>query len=91
MKTLERLAEALRQANAPESMIADALLGRYDDFKSESDTPIVDLVFHCQNYGLKDIARRAMKGEFDSTKEESNEWFEREGKDLLNGDNNAQS
>jgi hypothetical protein len=32
---------------------------------------------------LVDIANRAMDGEFDATKEESDAWYEREGKDLV--------
>ena len=85
MKTKEKLAKALTEANAPQEMIAAAISGRYDDFESHSATPIVDLVHDCHHAGLTDIADRAMNGDFDATKEESEAWFEREGKGLLNG------
>lgn len=85
MKTKEKLASALTVANAPLAMIEDALKGKYDDFESDSPTPIVDLVKDCKMFGLEDMAKRAMNGEFDGTKEESQAWFEREGKDLIVG------
>jgi hypothetical protein len=62
VKTTDRLAEALRQC------------GCYDDFKSESPTPIADLVRDCRANGLPDIAERAIAGEFDATREESQAW-----------------
>jgi hypothetical protein len=33
--------------------------------------------------GLNDLAARAMAGDFDATAEESEAWFQREGKDLF--------
>lgn len=86
MKTTERLAEALRQAKAPASMIEDALSGRYDDYQSDFPTPIIDLVKACHQYGLKDIAERARHGEFDGSREEGEAWFKNEGADLLKRD-----
>jgi hypothetical protein len=72
--TTERLACALEAAGAPQDMIARARGGFYDDFKSDLATPIVQLVQDAHAIGLKDIAQRAMKGEFDATKEESDAW-----------------
>lgn len=72
--TTKRLADALRAANAPESMIRGAERGDYDDFKSHSAENIVNLVHQCLAAGLDDIARRAMDGEFDSTDQEAEEW-----------------
>lgn len=83
MKTKEKLAGILNEAGAPIGMVVAASDGEYDDFESKSPTPINDLVRDCRKYGLNDIATRAMNGEFDATKEESQEWMEREGKDLF--------
>ena len=68
--TTEKLAQALEEAKAPQVMIDAARRGRYDDFKSESATPIVDLVHDLKNVGLQDLAKRAMCGEFDSRRQE---------------------
>lgn len=76
MKTKDRLAQALREANAPEEMISRAEAGQYDDFEAvDTATPIVDLVHACRAFGLNDLAERAMNGEFDATKEEAEEWM----------------
>ncbi len=83
MSTKERLAAELEKANAPKEMIHAARAGSYDDFESNSATPIVDLVHDCQQFGLHEFAQRAMNGEFDATKEEAEAWYEREGKDLI--------
>ena len=72
--TTDRLAEALSLAGAPKDMIERALAGYFDDFLSPLPAPIVQLVTEARKYGLVDIARRAMAGEFDSTKEESDAW-----------------
>ena len=86
MKTKDRLAKELTAAKAPNAMIQAALKGRYDDYESESPTPIGDLVRDCRNAGLHDISAKAMNGEFDGTKEESEAWFRREGAKLLRKD-----
>jgi hypothetical protein len=72
--TTERLAKALESANAPKAMITAARAGCYDDFKSESATPIMDLVRDLRQAGLTHLAQRAMDGEFDATQEESEAW-----------------
>lgn len=83
MSTKERLATELEIANAPGWMIKNARNGQYDDFESSSPTPISQLVSDCRQAGLTELARRAMDGEYDSTKEESKAWYEREGKELF--------
>lgn len=83
LPTTERLARALEKAGAPREMIDAARRERYDDFKSPSPTPIMDLVRTARMLGLREIARRAMDGEFDATREESEEWFRTEGRHLL--------
>lgn len=72
--TTERLAQALEAANAPKAMVTAARAGCYDDFQSESPTPIMDLVRDAKAAGLHGIARRAMDGDFDATREESEAW-----------------
>lgn len=83
MKTTERLAAALKEANAPEAMVENAYSGKYDDYESDSATPINDLINDCRMFGLEGIRKRAIDGEFDGTREESEAWMEREGKYLL--------
>lgn len=83
MSTKEKLATALEKAEAPEWMVKNARNGQYDDFESSIATPIAQLVEDAIRAGLEDIALEAMKGEFDSTKEEADAWYTREGKDLL--------
>jgi len=60
-----------------------ARAGHYDDFKSDIAMPIVQLVMDLEAAGKHDLANRARNGEFDSTKEESEEWYAREGHKLL--------
>lgn len=74
MVTSERLAAALEAANAPKAMVTAARAGCYDDFKSESPTPIMDLVRDLRQCGLTHLADRAIAGEFDATREESEAW-----------------
>lgn len=83
MKTKEKLAKDLKEANAPKWMVNNAESGYYDDFESDIAMPIVQLVNDCHNNGLEDIETKAKNGDYDSTKEESEAWFNREGKDLL--------
>jgi len=83
MKTKERLTQALAESSAPEWMIKNAINGQYDDFESQHPTPISLLVADCRANGLDAIAARAIDGDFDASKEESDAWFESEGKDLL--------
>ena len=83
MSTKERLVTALEANNAPDWMMTNARNGVYDDFESDSATPIGQLVADCRSAGLDGLADRAINGEFDSTKEEAQAWFEREGKELF--------
>ena len=85
MRTKDKLADALRQAGAPNSMVDKALNGGYDDYESESATPLIDLVSDLRKYKLTDLVIRAMNGDFDGTKEEGEAWYQREGKNLFKG------
>ena len=81
--TTERLAVELEKAGAPISMIRLARGGVYDDFRSDSATPIQDLVRDLNIAKLKDLARRALDGEFDAESWEADEWYEKEGRGVL--------
>ena len=83
MSTKEKLVAALTEANAPQSIINKARAGYYDDFESTIATPIMSLVSDIQGAGLGDLAARAMDGDFDSTTEEAQAWYQREGKSLF--------
>lgn len=75
MKTTERLAVALEEVGAPPEMIRRARDGFYDDYKSPLAMPQTMLLAHCNAYRLPGMARRVVEGEFDGTKEESEEWL----------------
>ena len=83
VSTKERLAKAMEDAGCPANLIARARGGEFDDFESESATPIIRLVRTLSECGFSALATRAMNGEFDATKEEAEAWYEREGKHLL--------
>lgn len=70
MKAVERLTAALAEAGAPEWMMKKARAGQYDDFRSDLEMPIHELVNDASACGLKDIAARAKTGEFDGTTED---------------------
>lgn len=82
VRTKERLAQALHAAGLSE-MAEAARAGRYDDFESESATPCLDLVRDLRRAGKPKLAERAADGEWDSTRAEAEEWFEREGRQVL--------
>ncbi len=73
MRTKEKLAQVLH-GHGLLSMERYARAGRYDDFESESATPIADLVSDLRTQGQEALAKRAIDGEWDSTKEESDAW-----------------
>jgi hypothetical protein len=79
MKTKERLAQALH-AEGLFGMEAKAREGYYDDYESPLATPIIQLVTDLREHSANGLAKRAMDGEFDGTKEESEAWFQKEGK-----------
>jgi hypothetical protein len=84
MDSKTKLTEALQLIKAPDWMIEKARTGYYSDFESPLETPIGQLVTDCRDNGLHGIALRAMNGEFDATKEESDAWANsEEGKKLL--------
>lgn len=73
-RSTEKLVDALVEAGASDPLVAQARASRFHDFRSDSATPIVDLVFQLRLEGLIGLAERAMDGEFDATKEEADAW-----------------
>lgn len=73
-RSTEKLVEALVSAGAPAGLVEKARASVFHDFKSESATPIVNLVLECEAAGLTEIANQARNGAFDATKLESDEW-----------------
>ena len=73
-RTSEKLARALREAGAPQAMIDAALAFKYDDYLGDAAMNINLLVADANEAGLPDIAERAMNGEWDAQKWESDEW-----------------
>ena len=82
--TCEKLAQALH-AEGLFAMESKAREGYYDDYRSPLVTPIVQLVTDLRAAGKHELAKRAMNGEFDGTREEADEWFAREGHKLIPG------
>lgn len=72
--TTEKLAQALREAGAPDWMIVRAESGYYDDYKSTVSSPIMALVVDAHHNGLHAIAHRARNGDFDAQKWEADAW-----------------
>jgi len=84
MSTKERLAAVLRDAGLM-VLAEEADLGRFDDYESESGSPIADLVRVLRSCGREDLAQRAIAGEWDGTAEEGRAWYEREGRAICEG------
>lgn len=85
MKTKERLAEALLQAGLPD-LAEEAARGVYDDYESELTFPLMTLVHRLREQispAADQLIERVKDGDFDATSEEADEWFQREGKDLM--------
>ena len=81
--TKEKLAQVLH-ARGFFDIERRARAGEYDDFESDSATPIVDLVRLLRQAGADDLAVRAMNGEWDGTLEESEAWAASpEGREMI--------
>lgn len=52
--------------------------GYYSDYNSPLATPCIQLVADLRALGLEELAKRAIDGDFDATKEESDEWAQSE-------------
>ncbi len=85
LPTTERLARALEAADDPvlAHMIVRARAGYYDDYKSTIAWPISELIHDLEQAGHPELAQRARDGEFDGTRQEAEEWWNREGPRLF--------
>lgn len=99
MNSKEKLAQAISEAKRKEEevnqhvipartrtlnmMIQNAMNGYYSDYDSPLATPCIQLVKDLREMGLTELVNRAKEGEFDATKEESDAWYEREGKQMI--------
>ncbi len=73
----ERQAAAIRAVatEARHHKLADrAATGEFTDYADTHACPITELHRLCRQYGLHAIAERVANGDFDATKEESDEW-----------------
>lgn len=73
----ERQAAAIRAVatEARHHKLADrAAAGEFTDYADTHACPITELHRLCRQYGLHAIADRVANGDFDATKEESDEW-----------------
>lgn len=81
-RTKDRLTHVLEQAGLWD-MARKARDGYYDDYETPIATPKIQLVVDLLTAGRADLADRAKAGEWDATREESDEWWKREGHKLL--------
>lgn len=80
--TADRLATAIREVatETRHRKLADrAATGEFADYADPPPgadwiCPITELHRLCKQYGLHDLAARVANGEFDASKEESDEW-----------------
>lgn len=80
------LVEDLLAAQAPDFMLSKAREGQYNDYLSQSATPIMDLVHDAVEANLRAIADQAQTGKYDATQAEASAWFEREGRHMWKDD-----
>lgn len=83
MKTSDRLSQELRKvaaiaqpenAAAYEAFAKRAETGEFDDYASTYVCPVTQLYTELLEAGFTKFAARVASGEFDATKEESDEW-----------------
>jgi hypothetical protein len=75
--TADRLAAAIREvaSEARHHRLADrAATGEFGDYADTHACPITELHRLCRQYGLHALAGRVADGEFDASREESDEW-----------------
>lgn len=74
----ERQAAAIRAVatEARHHKLADrAAAGEFTDYADTHACPITELHRLCRQYGLHALADRVANGDFDATKDESDEWM----------------
>ena len=74
----EKLAAAIAEYNQDgkhDKLMARAAGGEFTDYSDAHACPITELHRLCRKYGLNDLADRVANGDFDATKDESDEWM----------------
>jgi len=74
----ERQAAAIREVATEQRhhKLADrAASGEFTDYADTHACPMTELHRLCRQYGLHSVAARVADGEFDATKDESDEWM----------------
>jgi len=81
MRTRDKLAAELRKVVASpenaakyEAFAKRAEAGEFDDYADTYDCPVTQLYRELRAAGFSKFAARVGRGEFDATKEESDEW-----------------
>lgn len=75
--TADRLVAAIKEYNKDgkhDKLMDRAAAGEFSDFGDTHACPITELHRLCRKYGLDELADRVANGEFDASKEESDEW-----------------
>lgn len=88
MHTKDKLAAELNKIGLMD-MAIKAANGYYHDFLSPLATPCIQLAADLAAAGSPEamaLRARHLDGEFDASKEEGDEWYEREGKHALMSD-----
>jgi hypothetical protein len=82
----EKLAAAIKEYNPDgkhDKLMARAAAGEFTDYADTHACPITELYRLCRKYGLNELADRVANGEFDATKDESDEWMKSQsGQDI---------
>lgn len=77
----DRLAAAIGEYNPDgkhDKLMARAASGEFTDYSDAHACPITELHRLCRKYGLGEMADRVANGDFDATKDESDEWAKSE-------------
>lgn len=77
----DKLAAAIKAYNPDgkhDKLMARAAAGEFTDYSDAHVCPITELHRLCRKYGLNELAERVAGGEFDATKDESDEWMKSE-------------
>ena len=80
-KTSQNLANALREKGF-EDLAKRAEADEFHDFLSNHPVPALLLMEELEKTGNKELVERHLNGEFDASLEESEEWWQREGKQM---------
>ena len=74
----DKLAAAIKEYNPDgkhDKLMARASAGEFTDYSDTHACPITELHRLCRKYGLSELADRVANGDFDATKDESDEWM----------------